>query len=157
MTNISNLFNFIESNRPEYKTPLIVKFIYNPESLTKDDLNVKGDLDLSDTSITTLPNGLTVGDDLNLFNTPITTLPDNLTVGGGLDLYGTPITTLPDNLRVEGYLNLSKTSITTLPDNLIVVGDLYLSHTPLSKQYSEDEIRKMIQDKGGNFEGYIYV
>jgi hypothetical protein len=96
MTNISNLFNFIESNRPEYKTPHRVKFIYNPESLTKDDLNVKGDLGLSKTSITTLP--------------------DNLTVGGYLDL----------------------------------------SSTPLSKQYSKDEIRKMIQDKGGNVEGRIF-
>ena len=61
MTNISNLFNFIESNRPEYKVPLKIKLLYNPESITKDDLNVKGDLDLRGIPITTLPDNLTVG------------------------------------------------------------------------------------------------
>jgi hypothetical protein len=57
-----------------------------------------GDLDLSNTSITTLPDNLTVGGSLDLRGTRITTLPDNLTVGGSLDLRGTRITTLPDNL-----------------------------------------------------------
>jgi len=117
MTNIANLFNFIESNRPEYRAPLIVKLIYDPESITEDDL----------------------------------------TVGGDLDLEFAPITTLPDNLKVGNDLNLEFTPITTLPDNLKVVGNLYLSDTPLSKQYSKDEIRKMIEDKGGNVGGDIYI
>jgi len=137
MTNIINLFNFIESNRPEYKTPVKVKLIYDHESLTKDDLNVGGDL--------------------NLYGTKITTLPDNLTVGGSLYLQNTPITTLPDNLTVGGGLYLRNTSITTLPDNLNVGIDLYLGNTPLSKKYSKDEIRKMIQDKGGNVGGDISI
>ena len=137
-TNLYNLFDFIETNRPEYKIPLTVKLRYYPESITKDDLNVKGDLDFD-------------------FKTPFTSLPDNLTVGGYLGLTNTPITSLPDNLTVEDHLFLSNTPITTLPNNLRVGGMLNLRHTPLSKQYSEDEIRKMIQDRGGDVEGEIYV
>lgn len=51
----------------------------------------KGDLDLSYTPITSLPNGLKVGGDLNLDNTPITSLPNDLQVGRDLDLFNTPI------------------------------------------------------------------
>ena len=51
----------------------------------------KGDLDLSDTPITTLPQGFIVKGDLNLSNTKITTLPKDLKVSGDLDLYNTPI------------------------------------------------------------------
>ena len=50
---------------------------------------------------------------LYLSGTGITTVPDNLTVGGSLDLSGTGITTLPDNLTVGGWLDLSGTGITT--------------------------------------------
>ena len=42
---------------------------------------VIGDLDLSYTKITSLPDNLTVDGDLWLDGTPITSLPDNLTVG----------------------------------------------------------------------------
>ena len=48
---------------------------------------------------------------INLSYTNITSLPDNLTVGGYLDLRGTNITALPDNLTVGGSLDLSNTKI----------------------------------------------
>jgi len=51
----------------------------------------RGDLNLSNTPIQSLPDNLTVGGDLNLSNTPIQSLPDNLTVGGNLLLSNTPI------------------------------------------------------------------
>jgi hypothetical protein len=51
----------------------------------------KGDLDLSNTPITSLPNNLTIGGDLSLSNTPIESLPDNLTIEGSLYLMFTPI------------------------------------------------------------------
>ena len=62
---------------------------------------------------------------LNLSNTKITSLPDNLSVGGYLDLHNTNITSLPDNLSVGGSLYLSGTKITSLPDNLSVKGEIY--------------------------------
>ena len=78
----------------------------------------KGDLDLTNTPITSLPDNLEVGGGLYLSGTKITSLPDNLEVGGNLDLSGTKITSLPNNLKVGGYLDLSGTKITSLPDNL---------------------------------------
>ena len=132
----------------------------------------KGDLNLSDTPITSLPDNLTkVGGSLDLENTPITSLPDNLTkVEGYLDLYNTKITSLPDNLTVGGFLNLGNTKITSLPDNLTVGdsldlhntpitnlpdnltvgGSLDLGNTPLSKQYTEEEIKQMVPGVKGN-------
>ena len=91
-----------------------------------------GSLDLRDTSITALPEGLTVGGYLDLRDTSITALPEGLKVGGWLDLSGTPITELPEGLKVGGYLDLEGTQITALPEGLAVGGDLYLSHTPIT-------------------------
>ncbi|HPI81825.1 MAG TPA: hypothetical protein PK122_01130 [Candidatus Paceibacterota bacterium] len=95
-------------------------------------IKVNGNLDLSNTPITSLPDNLTIGGDLYLRNTQITSLPDNLTVGRWLDLNNTPITSLPDNLSVGGSLYLSNTSITSLPDNLTVGGNLDLNNTPIT-------------------------
>ena len=91
-----------------------------------------GNLYLSGTNITALPDNLTVGGNLNLSGTNITALPDNLTVGGNLYLRGTRITALPDNLTVGGGLDLSNTKITALPDNLTVGGNLYLRDTGIT-------------------------
>lgn len=98
-----------------------------PENLT-----VRGDLDLSYTPITSLPENLTVGNSLFLSNTKITSLPKSLTVGGWLNLSSTPITSLPENLTVEGCLLLSNTCITSLPEKLTVRGWLDLSNTPIA-------------------------
>ena len=95
-------------------------------------MDARGNLDLSGTGITSLPDNLTVGGGLYLRGTGITSLPDNLTVGGSLDLSGTRITSLPDNLTVGGWLYLSGTGITSLPDNLTVGGGLYLSGTGIA-------------------------
>ena len=91
-----------------------------------------GNLYLSDTKITALPDNLTVGGNLYLSDTKITALPDNLTVGGWLDLSDTKITALPDNLTVGGNLYLIGTELTALPDNLTVGGGLYLSGTGIT-------------------------
>jgi hypothetical protein len=78
-------------------------------------------------------------------------------VGGYLNLLNTPISSLPDNLKVGGFLNLVSTPISSLPDNLTVKGNLYLGQTPLAKKYSEEQIRKMIEEKGGKVKGRIYT
>ncbi len=72
-----------------------------------------GDLDLRDTAITQLPEGLTVGESIDLEGTGITQLPEGLTVGGYLDLENcTGITQLPEGLTVGGDLYLRDASIT---------------------------------------------
>ena len=55
---------------------------------------------------------------LYLSYTKITALPENLTVGGWLDLRNTPIAALPENLTVGGSLNLSYTPIFKIRNTL---------------------------------------
>ena len=130
-----SIYKFLNSKKGK-KIPIIAKLIHGLP-LSKDELNIKGSLDLSNTQIEFLPNNLNVGDSLYLYKTQIISLPDNLSVGGSLYLYYTQITSLPNNL------NIGK--------------DLYLGGTPLSKIYSGKEIRKMIEDKGGSVGLKIYV
>ena len=91
--------------------------------------------------------------DLDLENTPITSLPNSLTVGGYLNLQSTPITSLPNDLKVRGSLYLTSTKITSLPNGLTVGGYLDLYNTPISKKYSKEEIKKMVPGVKGN----IYI
>jgi len=128
MTNIYNLFKFLEDKKGK-KIPLKFKLLHAPETIEKEDLNVEGDLDLRDTEITSLP--------------------DNLTVEGYLGLYGTQISSLPDNLTVGGSLYLSFTKISSIPKNLHVELRIYFKNTPLADKYSKEQIRKMIEEKGG--------
>ena len=119
-----------------------------------------GSLDLSNTKITSLPDSLTkVGGNLYLNDTTITSLPDNLEVRGGLDLSNTPLTSLPDNLKVGGDLDLNGTKITSLPNNLQLRGDLDLGDSPLgekSLEYSENDFKQIILDKGGYVKGSLW-
>ena len=119
-----------------------------PEGLT-----VGGNLYLAGTPITSLPEGLIVGGGLYLGGTPITSLPEGLTVNGSLSLYGTSITSLPKGLTVGGDLYLYGTSITSLPEGLTVGGSLWLEGTPLSKKYSEEELKRMLPGVKGD----IYI
>ena len=152
---MKNLFKFIEDRYPEYPTPLKAKLIYDPESITEKDLIIKGNLDLENSKITQLPDNLQVGGYLYLGNTPITQLPNNLQVRGNLRSANTLISQLPDNLQVGGSLDLYYTKIAQLPNNLKVGGNLWLSNTPLSEKYSKEQIRQIIEDKGGYVGGQI--
>ena len=110
----------------------------------------KGDLDLSNTPITSLPQDLTVGGFLYLRNTLITSLPQGLKVKGALYLSYTPITALPKDLTVGGSLDLENTPITSLPQDLTVGGNLNLDNTPISKKYTKEQIRQMVPGVKGN-------
>ena len=87
---IKDFFKFLEDVDGR-KIPFNVKLLHFPERITKEDLHVKGNLDLWGTPIKSLPAGLTVGGWLDLWGTQITSLPDGLTVGRDLYLTGTPI------------------------------------------------------------------
>jgi hypothetical protein len=52
-----------------------------------------------------------VGGNLYLTNTPITSLPDDLQVGGSLNLKNASITSLPEGLEVEGDLYIKNTPL----------------------------------------------
>ena len=55
-----NFFKFLEKKEGR-DLPFKAKLIYNHEQLTPEDLNVKGNLDLADTEVTSLPSNLKVG------------------------------------------------------------------------------------------------
>jgi hypothetical protein len=117
----------------------------------------KGDLDLYNMQIKSLPDNLKVGRSLNLEDNPIAFLPNNLQVKKDLYLNNTEITSLPDNLKVGNDLTLLLLKIDSIPNNLQIGRDLNLEGTPLAEKYTEEEIKKMIEDKGGYVKGEIYL
>ena len=96
---VYNFFKFLEKKKGT-ETPLRVKFLYAPDEITDEDLNVEGYLNLSHTKITSLPDNLKAGGDLDLSYTSITSLPDNLKVGGNLYLYNTSLAKEYDEIQI---------------------------------------------------------
>ena len=151
--NLEKVLEFIKDKRG-YNYPLRYKLV-NGLPLTKEELYVDGDLYLSESKIISLPDNLYVNGNLYLSKSKIKVLPNNLKVGGSLDLCYTKITTLPDNLKVTGDLYINYTYVETIPNNLNIWGYFFIYNTPLSERYSKEEIRKMIEDKGGYLGRYV--
>ena len=132
---LKRIFDFLEekeNKKHKDRDKFIWKLKFN-ETLTKEDLNVKGGLDLSYSNITSLPKGLKVR--------------------GYLDLSYSEIKSLPEGLEVSGELDLTDTELTSLPKGLKVGGNLDTTYTPLAK-YTYDELIEMI--KPGFIKGEIY-
>ncbi|MBU1248189.1 MAG: hypothetical protein KKB70_05790, partial [Proteobacteria bacterium] len=84
-------------------------------------------IDLRQTGVTALPDGLRVKGDLDFSGCPcLVSLPDDLQVGGSLFLEDcTGLTSLPDDLQVKGSLWLDGcSSLVSLPDGLQVGGNV---------------------------------
>ena len=114
--------------------------------------SISGNLDLRNTPIESLGNLTSVGESLYLSYTPIKSLGNLQSVGGDLNLYNTPIKSLGNLTSVGGSLYLDGALIESLGNLQYVGGYLYLIGTPLSKMYSEEEIRQMV-----NVDGEIYL
>ena len=111
---LKRIFDFIEATE-NHKTPFLWKW-ENNIPLSEEELDVKGNLNLTDKNITSLPEGLTVIGDLNLIFTHITSLPKGLEVGGELDISYTGITLLPEGLKIGGWLYIVDTKLTKYTD-----------------------------------------
>ena len=149
---LKRIFKFLEE-KGEHRMPLKFKLLNNIP-LTKEELIVDDDLNLSYTNITSLPEGLKVGGSLLLSGCKnITSLPEGLKVGGDLFLSSLKITSLPEGLEIGGLLSLTNTNITSLPEGLKVGDNLYISNTKL-KKHTDDELREMI--KPGFIKGKIH-
>ena len=138
---LKRIFEFLEE-KEEHKAPFIWKHI-NDIPLTKEELNIKGNLNFFGLPITSLPKGLKVSGSLNLMNSYVESLPEGLEVGGALTLAGLNITSLPEELKVGGDLYLGNSKIQSLPKGLKVLGWLYIPDTKLTK-YTDKELREMI-------------
>jgi len=108
----------------------------------------KGDLSLYKAPIESLGNLTSVGGDLDLRDSEIKSLENLTSVGGDLDLNNTSIESLGNLTSVGGYLDLSYTEIESFGNLKSVGGFLYLRNTPISKMYSKEEIRNMVDVKG---------
>jgi hypothetical protein len=107
-----------------------------------------GDLNLDNTNITDLGNLISVEGSVTLMKGPIKSLGSLTSVGRSLFLNGAPIESLGNLTYVGNYLFLEYSSVESL-GNLTYVGkDINIINTPLSKNYSEEEIRKMVDVQG---------
>jgi hypothetical protein len=113
---------------------------------------ISGNLDLYGLPVKSLGNLQSVGGYLDLRETPIKSLGNLQYVGGSLDLYKSPIKSLGNLTSVGGYLDLLNTSIESLGNLTSVGGYLDLRRTALSKMYTKEQIRKMV-----NVGGEIYL
>ena len=149
---LKKIIKFLEEK--ENNNPPFIWKLKNDIPLIKEDLDVKGNLDLSYTNITFLPEGLEVGGDLYLYNCKnIESLPEGLKVGGNLYLSYTNITSLPEGLEVGFTLFLHHSKIESLPKGLKVGGALDTRYTKL-KKYTDKELLDMV--KPGFIKGKIW-
>ena len=129
---LNNIFDFLEKNDNKNK-PFKWKLLNNVP-LTEDELTIKGNLDLDDSEIKTLPEDLQVNGFLSLAESDIESLPEGLSIGRSLNLsYCKEITSLPKGLEVGWNLNIRGTKL---------------------QKYTDDELREMI--KPGFLKGEIY-
>jgi hypothetical protein len=119
---LKKIFTFLEEEENKDK-PFMWKLMNN-EPLTDEELFVEGDLDLIETDIESLPDGLNVEDNLSLYGCK-------------------NIQSLPEGLKVGEDLDLGHSNITSLPKGLKVWGRLFIKNTPLTK-YSTEELRQMV-------------
>jgi hypothetical protein len=140
---LKKIFNFLEENE-RHQTPFLWKWVNNIP-LTEKDLNIEGELDLTDTDIKSLPDGLKVAGNLILTETDMRFLPEGLLVGGHLDLYASKIDSLPKGLKVGRDLSIEATYIVSLPRGLQVGGDLYLNDSYLYKFTSLNSLRDIVK------------
>jgi hypothetical protein len=147
---LKNIFNFLEENE-RHQTPFLWKWVNNIP-LTEKDLNIEGELDLTNTDIKSLPDGLKVAGNLNLTETDMESLPERLEVAGNLYLDHSFIKSLPKDLKVGGDLSIEATYIASLPRGLQVGGDLYLNDSKLLNNidYNDsnelrDIVKKMVE------------
>jgi leucine-rich repeat protein len=92
-------------------------------------------------SLIDLPKGLKVKGDLNISNTSITEIPDDCEFDG-LYMFKTKITKLHDNMELN-YLNVRDSPLTEPPKNLIVYNFLNIENTRI-KCMSENCLTPLI-------------
>ena len=139
---LKRIFEFLEEK--EQQNPPFKWKLLNNEPLSEDDLDVKYDLILTESPITSLPEGLKVGGSLDLSHSKVKLLPEGLKVAFSLYLLNSRIKSLPEGLKVGWNLSLqSCTFITSLPKGLEVGGSLVIRNSSL-EDYTDDELREMI-------------
>ena len=89
-------------------------------------------LDLSNTEVAVLPEGIVVEGLADLSGSQIERLPDDFQTGGTLKINNTKMETLPDGFRVGGSLSAKGSALKSLPEGLYVGLDLDVSDTKVA-------------------------
>ena len=110
LNKVSSLDDYIKGKN-SYVTGYKLSTSTNPDEVLKDVHYVDGYLDVSRSTIMTLPDNLEVDGYLDLSKTKIKNLPNNLVVHGDLILlYCKYLSSFPANLTVRGNLVLNSTA-----------------------------------------------
>ncbi len=134
----------VKDGRPYYKGNLFCISDYLPDNLVVDGglfcnysskklpkgLKVNGDLDISHSGITEIPDDCKFNS-LNISHTKVAKLRDNLTLNY-LNIRNTLLTELPKGLKVKGDLDISNTDIMEIPDDC-EFGSLFMEGTKITK------------------------
>jgi hypothetical protein len=137
---------------------------------------VTGDLFLNNSDVVKLPDDLYVGGMLSVNSCKeLIEMPDKLTIGMNLQMGDNPkLLKIPNNLQIKGWANLAE-EIRELPDNLrandylsiidckkignipnnLNVGHFFIRGTPLAEKYTDEEIKEIVELKGGKINGKI--
>jgi hypothetical protein len=133
-----------------FDKPMFIEFFFKKDRSERcKNIEVDGDVYLGRALIESLGKIYSVSGYLNLEASLIENLGNLQYVGGNLDLFKTQIESLGNLKEVGGSLDLRGIRIESLGNLQSVGGNLYLENTPLSKKYSEEQIREMV-DVGAN-------
>jgi hypothetical protein len=106
---------------------------------------ITDNLDLRFSGIQSLGNLTSVGGYLDLSYSEIEDLGNLISVGGDLYMNRSTIKSLGNLTSVGGNLDLYESKIESLGNLTSVGGHLDLTDTPLSKKYTEEEIRESVK------------
>jgi len=151
---IESFFKFLEDKKGKKLTgigTLKYKLKYAPETLTKQDNEIEGNLDLS--GLTSIPKEFNPKVGGNLYLNGLTSIPKgfNPKVGGSLDLMS--LTSIPEgfNPTVDGSLDLSR--LTSIPKGFNPTVGGYLHLVNWESNMTQEELKKRFP----NVKGIIYT
>ena len=140
---IGSFFKFLEDKKGKKLTGidnLKYKLKYAPETLTKQDNEIEGDLDLN--GLTSIPKEFNPTVDGSLFLNSLTSIPEgfNPKVDGALVL--SSLTSIPKgfNPTVNGSLYLN--GLTSIPEGFNPKVDEYLYLTSWKSNMTQEELKK---------------
>ncbi|MCS4088487.1 PcfJ domain-containing protein [Rhizobium sp. BK176] len=105
--------------------------VYDPMCLPHG-FKATGNVDLSQLSITSLPNDMHVMGDLDIRGTKIEALPDGLIVYGHVRAQGAALARLGARIEIGKDLAIQDTAVTEIPDDILVKGSLIARRAKLA-------------------------
>ena len=149
------MYNFmVEKPTTKQEVKSISDIIHSSQIQTKNEPKVKDESQpIEDRGFQELEKYIKNGSKGNLLisSSKITDLGNLKKVRGNLDIIFGDIVSLGKLESVDGYLHVYGTKFNSFGNLKHVGGNLYIKGTPLSKKYSEEEIRQMV-DIGGEIE-----